>query len=77
MKELEVYSCFPIFSSLYINRQHNVALLFDLLLSLPDKQDSKKWIEREKESVKELYSIIKDVFMVSGEQAIEVRNYAI
>ena len=77
LKELESYSCFPVFSSLYINRQNNVGLLFDLLLSLPEKQDNKKWIQREKESVKELYSIIKDVFAVSGEQAIKVREYAL
>lgn len=77
LKELESYSCFPVFSSLYINKQSNVALLFDLLLSLPDKQDSKKWLQKEKESVKELYTIIKDVFTVKGEQAQIVREYAL
>jgi hypothetical protein len=47
-----------------MTKQSNVSLLFDLLLGLPDKQDSKKWQQREKESVRELYSIIKDVFAV-------------
>ena len=52
-------------------------LLFDLLFGLPDKQDSKKWLQKEKESVKELYAIIKDVFAVEGQQALTVRNYAL
>jgi hypothetical protein len=39
-----------------------VGLLFDLLSGLPDKEDSKKWIDLEKSSVKFLYDIIKDVF---------------
>lgn len=47
-----------------MTRQSNVNLLFDLLFGLPDKQDSKKWVQKEKESVKELYGIIKDVFAV-------------
>jgi hypothetical protein len=46
LKELESYSCFPVFSSLYMTKQSNVGLLFDLLLGLPDKQDSKKWLQR-------------------------------
>ena len=54
-----------------------MTLLFDLLLSLPDKQDNKKWLQKEKESVKELYMIIKDVFAVSGEQSKKVREYAV
>lgn len=49
-----------------MTKETNVKLLFDLLLGLPDKQDSKIWLEQEKVSVKELYSIIKDVFSVSG-----------
>lgn len=48
LKELESYSCFPVFSSLYMTRQANVALLFDLLFGLPDRQDAKKWLQREK-----------------------------
>lgn len=60
-----------------MTRQNNVNLLFDLLFGLPDKQDSKKWVLKEKESVKELYGIIKDVFAVEGQQAITVRSYAL
>lgn len=60
-----------------MTRQSNVSLLFDLLFGLPDKQDSKKWMLKEKESVKELYGIIKDVFAVEGQQAITVRSYAL
>lgn len=60
-----------------MTRQSNVSLLFDLLFGLPDKQDSKKWVLKEKESVKELYGIIKDVFAVEGQQAITVRSYAL
>jgi hypothetical protein len=77
LKELESYSCFPVFSSLYMTRQTNVSLLFDLLFGLPDKQDGKKWSQREKESVRELYTIIKDVFAVEGQQAQVVRSYAL
>ena len=55
----------------------NVNLLFDLLFGLPDKQDSKKWTQREKQSVKQLYAIIKDVFAVEGQQAQVVRSYAL
>ena len=46
LKELESYSCFPVFSSLYMTKQANVGLLFDLLLGLPDKQDNKKWLQK-------------------------------
>jgi hypothetical protein len=60
-----------------MTKQTNVQLLFDLLSGLPDKEDSKKWTEEEKKSVKFLYDIIKNVFEVEGEQAIIVRNYAI
>jgi hypothetical protein len=28
-----------------MNKQDNVQLLFDILSGLPDKEDSKKWIE--------------------------------
>ena len=73
LKELESYSCFPVFSSLYMTKQANVGLLFDLLLGLPDKQDNKKWLQKQKESVKDLYLIIKDVFAVKGQQAKVVR----
>lgn len=62
LNELESYSCFPVFSSIYMNKQDNVQLLFDILSGLPDKEDAKKWIDLEKSSVKFLYSIIKDVF---------------
>ncbi len=62
LNELESYSCFPVFSSIYMNKQENVQLLFDILSGLPDKEDSKKWIDLEKTSVKFLYNIIKNVF---------------
>ncbi len=52
------------FSSFYVTKQANINLLFDLLIGLPDKQDSKKWLQKEKESVKELYAIVKDVSAV-------------
>jgi hypothetical protein len=37
LNELESYSCFPVFSSLYMNKQDNVQLLFNILSGLPDK----------------------------------------
>lgn len=77
LNELESFSCFPIFSSIYMAKQENVQLLFDLLSGLPDKEESKKWVEQEKTSVKFLYDIIKNVFEVEGEQAITIRKYAI
>ena len=46
LQELESYSCFPVFSSLYMTQQSSVGLLFDLLMGLPDRQDSKKWMAR-------------------------------
>ena len=77
LNELESYSCFPVFSSLYMNKQDNVQLLFDILSGLPDKEDSKKWIELEKSSVKFLYGIVKDVFEVEGSKALVIRKYAV
>ena len=60
LNELESFSCFPVFSSIYMAKQDNVQLLFDLLSGLPDKEDNKKWIEKEKKSVGFLYDIIKN-----------------
>lgn len=60
-----------------MNKQDNVQLLFDILSGLPDREDSKKWIELEKTSVKFLYNVIKDVFEVEGSKALEIRNYAV
>lgn len=77
LNELSSFSCFPIFSSMYMNKQENVELLFNLLSGLPDKQDNKKWLDEEKKSVKFLYEIIKGVFEVEGDQAIVVRKYAV
>lgn len=37
LNELESYSCFPVFSSIYMNKQENVQLLFDILSGLPNK----------------------------------------
>ena len=62
LSQLESYSVFPVFSSIYINKKDNVQLLFNILSGLPDKEDSKKWIDIEKDSVKFLYDIVKDVF---------------
>lgn len=53
-----------------MNKQENVQLLFDILSGLPNKEDSKKWTELEKTSVKFLYNIIKDVFEVEGTKAL-------
>lgn len=77
LSELSSFSCFPIFSSMYMGKQENVELLFNLLLGLPDREDSAKWLDREKKSVKFLYDIIKNVFEVEGDQAVEIRNYAV
>ena len=35
-----------------MTKESSVGLLFDLLMGLPDRQDSKKWLQREKEAVK-------------------------
>lgn len=77
LSELSSFSCFPIFSSIYMNKSENVELLFNLLSGLPDKEDNKKWLGEEKKSVRFLYDIIKNVFEVEGEQAITVRKYAV
>lgn len=53
-----------------MNKQDNVQLLFNILSGLPDKEDSKKWLDLEKSSVKFLYGIIKDVFEVEGAKAL-------
>ncbi len=65
------------FSSIYINKKDNVQLLFNILSGLPDKEDSKKWIDIEKDSVKFLYDIVKDVFEVKGSKALEIRKFAV
>ena len=64
LNELESFSCFPVFSSIYMTKQSNVQLLFDLLSGLPDKEEPKKWTEEEKKAVRFLYDIIKNVFEV-------------
>lgn len=45
LSELSSFSCFPIFSSIYMNKQENVELLFNLLSGLPDKEDNNKWLK--------------------------------
>ena len=60
-----------------MTKQENVNLLFSILSGLPDKEDSKKWLQNEKEKVKSLYDIIKNVFEVEGKQAKKIREFAI
>ncbi len=50
-------------------------LLFNLLAALPDNDDSKKWEVREKQSVKELYRIVSEVFVVDNSS--KIRQFAI
>ena len=50
-------------------------LLFNLLASLPDIQDPKRWEEKEKEAVKSLYKILGEVMKVDN--TIQTKEYVI
>jgi hypothetical protein len=74
VQELKSFSSFPYFFSLFMKNKDNVELLFNLLAALPDKEDEKKWEPREKQSVKELYRIVSEVFVVDNSS--KIREFA-
>lgn len=75
MQELKSFSSFPYFFSLFMKNKQNVELLFNLLAALPDKDDEKKWEAKEKQSVKDLYKNVSEVFVVDN--TAKIREFAL
>ena len=74
MTELQSFSKFPHFFSMYLKDKETVPLLFSILAGVPDKETDKKWDDLETTSSQKLLRILAEILRM--DKTLEFRTYA-